>query len=838
MQLLQMLAVPPSDGAHGSNALKGAGALPSTMDTGGLFALLLAQLGGASSNGDGSSLAAALNERAGSATELADLVEGAMKDPSEDSPLALLKSFLLALEGKVELGSGSATKAQAPGKRLIELAGALEDLGQTEDAPALYDALALDLLGGKIEHTTAKLEEALHQGNPREAAAILDRLADSLEGLAREPEPSLRGFLKAAARQLDQRTERLPLEAREALAPLVETVIQQASGKRTAEAGFHARPTIEAAPWEPLASGSERAVELPAEARNATEALLKANESEDASRSAAEVKTAVKTLLQLFGSDGENASKPSPEAQSIARALLKDLSVESNGKASARPSPGLESLSEALVKTLAPEAKDNAERSELTSQMRNAARAVLEAVQPHGGNHGAESAPALERGAEAMLKVFGQETKPSNETELVLKALLAFQAQSSGTDLDSEPETGNPLSALLRKLAEVDEQPSSRKPPSAEGWRSNSESEADRPLDRVAEALLREPTPIRSGQGVNGSASPSKAMQTLAPEEGARPEPNAKPSLGMDEVKPPQPPTPDVSSGKPTRDLWWAALRPVDSDSAREETRPHSSDSFRRVTRETLAGRRISPLPHAADSKGAENLAEIKNNAAPLTSEGGGQPVWATLAEGRALFLTPETGASLKEAASRGNQGGSWDLSPGVQEPAAGVSRSEAIAASNSAARTESPDLKESVIQSVRYLTSRGERSLSIRLKPDSLGELRVTVTTAQDRIQVQLFTGNAAVRESLEAQLPQLRESLTREGFDVTRLSVEADLTGGNAAEGGHSRTPMHDLLHQRQGGRSIPTLDPDTGERPAGSTSPGSPANRITDQTIDVRI
>ena len=839
MQLMHMLALSPPDGAHGFNALKGAGALPSTLDGGGLFAMLLTQLGGASSSEDGSSLAAALNEHAAPAKELASLVEGELEVAPEESSLAMLKSFLLALEGEAGRGSESATKAKAPGKRLLELAGALEELGQTGDAPAPYDALALDLLGGKIGHTAAKLEEALHQGNPREAAAILDRVADSLEGLAHEPEPSLRSFLKAAARQLGQRTEPLPLEARESLTPLVEAVIQQASSNKAAEAESHARPTAgtttKADPSEPLAGGSNRAAESPEQLQRAASVLLKAIEGKDARVSAAEIKTAVKAMFA--DSSGENASTLSPEAQHIAKALLKDLGFESSGTASAKPALELESLSEALVKLVGPEAKDGAEHSEPALQAKDIVSALLKAVQPDGGNHDARSKPDLEHAVKAILQAASPETKPRDEAELVLRALLALQEQSGGTvDLNSEPdESGNKLPALLRKLAELEEQPAPRKPPSPEVSPGALERDSDRPLDRVAEDLLRESILVKPRKGVSSSEPSSKVTEEHAPEDGARPK--TKPSPGMEEVKPPQPPTPDVSSGKPTRDLCWAALRPFDTDSAREETRPRSSDSFRRVTRETLAGRRIAPLPHAAESKAAEQLAETKSNAVPLTSEGG-KPMWTASAESRALFLTPETAASLRDAGSRGNQGGSWDLSPGVQEPAAGVSRSEAATASNSAARTESPDLKESVIQSVRYLASRGERSLSIRLKPDSLGELRVTVTTAQDRVQVQLFTGNAAVRESLEAQLPQLREGLTREGFDVMRLSVETDSTGGNAAEGGHSHTPMHDLLNPRQGGRHVPTLGPNTGTRSAGSASPEKPANRIGDQTIDVRI
>ncbi|MFP4191441.1 MAG: flagellar hook-length control protein FliK, partial [Candidatus Hydrogenedentota bacterium] len=444
------------------------------------------------------------------------------------------------------------------------------------------------------------------------------------------------------------------------------------------------------------------------------------------------------------------------------------------------------------------------------------------------GRHGAESAPELEHGADAMLKVLSQATKPGEEAGWIVKALQALREQG-GRDIEPASEARTSLEALLQEAAELDEQ----KPPRSQP----SEGEAERPLEQLVPGLPREVSPMESGEGVTGFESSSTLTDTLAPLETARPAPKATPSFGAEEAKPPQPPPADVSGDKPTRDLWWAALRPVDADSAREETRLRFGDSFRHVTRETLFGRKMALLPHAADPEGSESFHEAKNIPAPFSSRGG-PSAQAAPAEGRALFLTPETAVSSKEGAPRGNQSGSWNLSTAVQEPGLGVARSEATASPHGAARTETQDLQQSVIQSVRYLASRGERSLSVRLKPESLGELRITLTTAHDRIQVQLFTGNAAVRESLEAQLPQLRESLTRDGFDVMRLSVETDSSGGNAAEGGHPRAPMHDLLNQRQGGRSVSTLGSDTGEGSAGSTSPRNTTNRITDQTIDVRI
>ncbi len=93
--------------------------------------------------------------------------------------------------------------------------------------------------------------------------------------------------------------------------------------------------------------------------------------------------------------------------------------------------------------------------------------------------------------------------------------------------------------------------------------------------------------------------------------------------------------------------------------------------------------------------------------------------------------------------------------------------------------------LANQAARSIRYLTGRDESSLTVRLIPESLGEMRIEVHTAANGLAVRLASANPMVRGVLEAQAQTLREALQREGIDVCNIEVAAEL----ARHGGQQR-------------------------------------------------
>ena len=115
--------------------------------------------------------------------------------------------------------------------------------------------------------------------------------------------------------------------------------------------------------------------------------------------------------------------------------------------------------------------------------------------------------------------------------------------------------------------------------------------------------------------------------------------------------------------------------------------------------------------------------------------------------------------------------------------------------------------LAEHTIRGVRYLVTRNEKVLTVRLVPASLGELHLEVTSADDVLHVRLTSGSPLVREALNVALEQLRASLTREGFEVGRVVVSE----GTGPQFGFADTPNR------------PTTDPGSVVQP----DPGLPAS-----------
>jgi len=98
------------------------------------------------------------------------------------------------------------------------------------------------------------------------------------------------------------------------------------------------------------------------------------------------------------------------------------------------------------------------------------------------------------------------------------------------------------------------------------------------------------------------------------------------------------------------------------------------------------------------------------------------------------------------------------------------------------------------VVRNVRYLVSNGQHRITVRLVPESLGELHLEVQSSGGQTSVRLVSANPMVRGALEAQTPELKNALAREGLQVGSLEIASTL--GQAAHSGSQSgfTTYHD--------------------------------------------
>lgn len=129
-------------------------------------------------------------------------------------------------------------------------------------------------------------------------------------------------------------------------------------------------------------------------------------------------------------------------------------------------------------------------------------------------------------------------------------------------------------------------------------------------------------------------------------------------------------------------------------------------------------------------------------------------------------------------------------------------------------------DVGDVVVRSVQYLSGRTEDVVTVRLVPQSLGELRIAVYSGERGMEVVLTAANNAARDALETNLAGLREALGREGMTIERVSVQVFAP----FDAGHQ--PASSQQHQ-QGGASSSARQPNTAYRESSGSPPQQQSN-----------
>lgn len=82
-------------------------------------------------------------------------------------------------------------------------------------------------------------------------------------------------------------------------------------------------------------------------------------------------------------------------------------------------------------------------------------------------------------------------------------------------------------------------------------------------------------------------------------------------------------------------------------------------------------------------------------------------------------------------------------------------------------------DLIDQIARNVRVTISAAETSMEMQLNPENLGKLYLNISEREGIIRAQITAQNAAVKETLEVQLVELRQSLNQQGIKVDAIEV-----------------------------------------------------------------
>jgi flagellar hook-length control protein FliK len=146
-------------------------------------------------------------------------------------------------------------------------------------------------------------------------------------------------------------------------------------------------------------------------------------------------------------------------------------------------------------------------------------------------------------------------------------------------------------------------------------------------------------------------------------------------------------------------------------------------------------------------------------------------------------------------------------------------------------------ELGRFAVRGVRQLLHEGEQRMTLKVMPESLGEVRIEVTRQGGEVQVRMSATTQAVREMLDGQAHTLREALVREGFDSPRIQFTQQppsSSGGGGWSGAGSQEAQQQPGHAhgnsaRQGGNAPrPEAPGGNAHRPA--TASGGGALNVT--------
>jgi flagellar hook-length control protein FliK len=91
-----------------------------------------------------------------------------------------------------------------------------------------------------------------------------------------------------------------------------------------------------------------------------------------------------------------------------------------------------------------------------------------------------------------------------------------------------------------------------------------------------------------------------------------------------------------------------------------------------------------------------------------------------------------------------------------------------------------SPDWQQSVSQHITMFTRQGQQTAELRLHPEELGQVHITLKMDDNQAQLQMVSPHSHVRAALEAALPTLRTQLADNGIQLGQSSISSESSSG----------------------------------------------------------
>lgn len=91
-----------------------------------------------------------------------------------------------------------------------------------------------------------------------------------------------------------------------------------------------------------------------------------------------------------------------------------------------------------------------------------------------------------------------------------------------------------------------------------------------------------------------------------------------------------------------------------------------------------------------------------------------------------------------------------------------------------------SQDWQQNVSQHITLFTRQGQQTAELRLHPEDLGQVQITLKMDDNQAQLQMVSPHSHVRAALEAALPTLRTQLAESGIQLGQSSISSESFAG----------------------------------------------------------
>ncbi|RLM27221.1 hypothetical protein BIY29_03085 [Brenneria alni] len=221
------------------------------------------------------------------------------------------------------------------------------------------------------------------------------------------------------------------------------------------------------------------------------------------------------------------------------------------------------------------------------------------------------------------------------------------------------------------------------------------------------------------------------------------------------------------------------AMTPVKAASTGKDGLLSDDNMQNTLSSATTTSRSASSLSGRSLTEQSDAIADLKTRAQTLQQETSFRAASDTLSS----TPTHQRGdlSAGSQSLSAMNLAVQQPLSVSAQAPA--VQTSASIAPTVTAqinAQLGSDEWQQAVSQQVIMFTRNGQQNAELRLHPQELGALQISLKLDDNQASLHLVSANSQVRAAMEAALPQLRTSMAESGISLGQASVGSDASPG----------------------------------------------------------